>query len=241
MRHDTQNMEDAEMASLSSLTPAEERVLKEALRGLSVKELAEELFLTEATIKSHLAHIYSKLGVRGRVDLLAQFAATENGEETTQSTRRYRRIGRGDKEPEPPKTPWVIYGAVPGAIIVVLLLLVLTAWLVELLGVQMTTRTRVEQLMAADAVVELEFSGSALEVATVDGRHLEVAGVTAEEIRPLAAEHQIPFGIRAPGSDSLAGWQITLNLLPYAALMTAGWLGGVALFRAVAAGQRATA
>lgn len=237
----TQNTEDPDMASISNLTPAEARVFNEALRGLSVKELAEQLFLTEATIKSHLAHIYSKLGVRGRLDLLARFAASENGNDGSPSTARIRRNGRSGYEPGPPKTPWLAYGAVPGAILAGLLLFVLTVWLVETLSVQSTSRVRVEQLINADAVAALELVGGTLEVTTSDGRHLQVAGVTADEIRPLATEHEIPFAIRAPGSDSLAGWQITLNLLPYAALLIAVWLGAVALFRAVAARRSATA
>lgn len=165
------------MASLSNLTPAEERVFNEALRGLSVKELAERLFLTEATIKSHLAHIYSKLGVRGRLDLLARFAASENGNDGPPSTTRNRRNGRGGYEPGPPKTPWMAYGAVPGAIIAALLLFVLAVWLVETLSVQSTSRAQVEQLINADAVAELELAGGTLEVTTSDGQHLQVAGV----------------------------------------------------------------
>lgn len=239
--HRTQNTDDPDMTSLSNLTPAEERVFNEALRGLSVKELAEQLYLTEATIKSHLAHIYSKLGVRGRLDLLARFASSENGSGGAPSTARNRRNGHGGHESGPPKTPWMAYGAVPGAIIAALLLFVLTVWLVETLSVQNTSRAHVDQLINADAVADLELVGTTLEVTTSDGQHLEVAGVTADQIRPLATEHEIPFAIRSPGADTLAGWQITLNLLPYAALLIALWLGAVALFRTVAARRSATA
>jgi DNA-binding CsgD family transcriptional regulator len=60
---------------LGLLTPAEQRVLALAADGLSVREIAQTLVLTEATIHSHLSHIYAKLGVRGRVGLLAKLAA----------------------------------------------------------------------------------------------------------------------------------------------------------------------
>lgn len=231
--HGTQNTEHSDMATLSSLTPAEERVFNEALRGMTVKELAQRLYLTEATIKSHLAHIYSKLGVRGRLDLLARFSAHDNSDDGQASTPGHDRHAGGGYAPRPPKTPWMVYGAVPGAIIAALLLFVLTVWLVEALSVQSTSRAHVEQLIDADAVANLELVGDTLQVTTLGGQHLQVSGVSAEEIGPLAEEHEIPLGFRAPGSGSLAGWQITLNLVPYAALLIAVWFGAVAVFRTV--------
>jgi DNA-binding NarL/FixJ family response regulator len=36
-------------------------------QGLSNAELAQELFVSEATIKTHVARIFSKLGLRDRV------------------------------------------------------------------------------------------------------------------------------------------------------------------------------
>lgn len=56
------------------LTSAEQRVFALAAEGLSVREIAEMLVLAEATIHSHLSHIYAKLGVRGRVEMLARLA-----------------------------------------------------------------------------------------------------------------------------------------------------------------------
>jgi DNA-binding CsgD family transcriptional regulator len=58
-------------AVLERLTPAERQVLDLALEGLSARAIADELVLSEATIRSHLTRIYAKLGVRGRVELLA--------------------------------------------------------------------------------------------------------------------------------------------------------------------------
>lgn len=42
-----------------------------ALTGMSVREISEQLVVGESTIHTHLTHVYRKLGVRGRLDLLA--------------------------------------------------------------------------------------------------------------------------------------------------------------------------
>jgi DNA-binding CsgD family transcriptional regulator len=61
--------------ALERLSPAERRVFDLALRGLSTKEMADELALSEATIRGHLTRIYAKLEVQGRIELLARMAS----------------------------------------------------------------------------------------------------------------------------------------------------------------------
>jgi DNA-binding CsgD family transcriptional regulator len=61
------------IARLSALTPAEQAVLDQALTGVPARDIAEHLSLSEATVRSHLSSIYVKLGVSGRVALLAHF------------------------------------------------------------------------------------------------------------------------------------------------------------------------
>lgn len=61
----------------SALTTAERRVLDELLTGGSTREMARRLFVTDATIRTHLTRIYSKLGVRGRVELLARYVTPD--------------------------------------------------------------------------------------------------------------------------------------------------------------------
>ncbi|MEU8967831.1 response regulator transcription factor [Streptomyces monashensis] len=53
-------------ADLAALTPREREVLTLMGRGLSNTELATELTLSEATVKSHVARIFAKLSLRDR-------------------------------------------------------------------------------------------------------------------------------------------------------------------------------
>ncbi|RKO22347.1 DNA-binding response regulator [Pseudarthrobacter phenanthrenivorans] len=48
------------------LTPREAELLSLLTQGLSNRELGQRLFISEATVKTHLAHIYAKLGVDTR-------------------------------------------------------------------------------------------------------------------------------------------------------------------------------
>ncbi|MBM4468893.1 DNA-binding response regulator [Prescottella equi] len=49
-----------------ALTAREAELLSLLAEGLTNKELGKRLFISEATVKTHLAHIYAKLGVESR-------------------------------------------------------------------------------------------------------------------------------------------------------------------------------
>ncbi|MFI6083411.1 response regulator [Streptomyces sp. NPDC051217] len=53
------------------LSAREREVLELVARGTSNREIAAELFISEATVKTHLTHIYAKLGVKDRAAAVA--------------------------------------------------------------------------------------------------------------------------------------------------------------------------
>jgi DNA-binding CsgD family transcriptional regulator len=55
-----------------SLTPTELRVVTLVSEGLTNPQVAERLFIARGTVKVHLAHIFSKLGVSTRSELAAE-------------------------------------------------------------------------------------------------------------------------------------------------------------------------
>jgi DNA-binding NarL/FixJ family response regulator len=64
-------------AGLQNLTERELQIFQLLARGLSNAEIAEELYLSSATVKTHVARVLDKLGVRDRVQ--AVVVAYETG------------------------------------------------------------------------------------------------------------------------------------------------------------------
>jgi len=58
----------------ASLTPAEHEVVRLVCDGLANKDIATRLFVSPRTVQAHLAHVYTKLGVNSRVQLVQEAA-----------------------------------------------------------------------------------------------------------------------------------------------------------------------
>lgn len=56
--------------SPDALSAREREVLALAARGLSSKEVAQKLFISERTVQTHLASIYDKLGARNKTEAM---------------------------------------------------------------------------------------------------------------------------------------------------------------------------
>ena len=66
-----------ELTGARSLTAAEARTARLAAGGMSNRELAEHLFVTEKTVETHLTASYRKLGIAGRGELAAALGEEE--------------------------------------------------------------------------------------------------------------------------------------------------------------------
>lgn len=193
---------------LSSLSDREREVLVVALTGASAAAIAQELSLTEATVRSHLAHIYAKLEVAGRVELLARM----NGVPLPDAT-----AADGTQEPEPPSPgrARVRVGLLAAAIVAV----ALGAFAVLRPDLPPSTNlASVSQLVTEQHVRALDLRGDTLFVTTTDGRRFRVDGVTAQAADPLQAA-VFGQGVEvSAGGDTLATTLLmaTTGVLPAA-------------------------
>ena len=61
-------VEECTNAEEAVVSVCEEQILKRVLRGLSTREIADELVLSEKTVKHYMTNILQKLQVRNRVE-----------------------------------------------------------------------------------------------------------------------------------------------------------------------------
>ncbi len=62
------------LAGRDALTPSERRIAALAADGLTNRQIAQALFVTTATVETHLRHAFRKLDVRSRADLPAHLS-----------------------------------------------------------------------------------------------------------------------------------------------------------------------
>jgi ATP/maltotriose-dependent transcriptional regulator MalT len=58
-------------AGWESITPTEAQVIEQVVAGLTNPQIAERLIMSRATVKTHLVHVYAKLGISNRAELAA--------------------------------------------------------------------------------------------------------------------------------------------------------------------------
>ena len=61
---------DSEAAAIAKLTKREREVINLVAEGFKNREIAERLFISRATVRTHLTSVFVKLGVSGRVKLI---------------------------------------------------------------------------------------------------------------------------------------------------------------------------
>lgn len=67
-----QRLVERTMRPTEALSPREIEILQEVATGASNREVAKALFISEATVKTHLAHLFAKLGADNRTALVAR-------------------------------------------------------------------------------------------------------------------------------------------------------------------------
>ena len=171
---------------LAALSGREREVFDLALNGLSARAIADRLTLTEATIRSHLSRIYAKLGVSGRVELLAQL----NGRPPHQGSP----PSSPSIEPVPPRRRrmWLVVTALAVPLVIVSAG-ALFLWLRPDLPPS-TNLATVSKLVDQGQATSLDVRGDTLFVTTADGRHYRVDGVGQAAFGEIALRAEANIG-----------------------------------------------
>jgi DNA-binding NarL/FixJ family response regulator len=72
-----QKLKDTEEGRLQTLTPQEQRIFDLIGDGLSNRQIADEMYLAEKTVKNYISNLFSKLGISRRTQAAAMAARVE--------------------------------------------------------------------------------------------------------------------------------------------------------------------
>lgn len=56
----------------NKFTGKEGEIIKLVIEGMSNKQIAKRLFIAERTVKTHIGHIFAKVGIKHRADLTSE-------------------------------------------------------------------------------------------------------------------------------------------------------------------------
>ena len=96
-----QQAEDRHRSLLPSLTDRELDVLKLVAKGLSNREIAEELYISENTVKNHVRNILEKLQLHSRMEAVV-YAMREKLLDVDDASQA-RALRRRSAKPSPPR------------------------------------------------------------------------------------------------------------------------------------------
>ena len=60
---------DSDLAAQTALTPREREIVARVAEGMSNRQIAEQLFVSERTVETHVSHVLAKLGANTRTDI----------------------------------------------------------------------------------------------------------------------------------------------------------------------------
>lgn len=185
---------DLDPLDLSPLSEREREILSAAVAGLPAREIASRFTLSEATVRSHLASIYSKLGVTGRVELLARLHGAAPSLDAVPTSDPGQPDGSLAPDRRSRRRPFLILAA---AVVVTAALAIVTVATAQFIALRPDLPPRsdlatVSALVAAGGVTELSQAaelnrdGGTLTVTLMGGGRLRVDGVTYAEFQSLA-------------------------------------------------------
>ena len=167
---------DQPRLDLSSLTDREREIVAVAMSGLPVAAIAETIALSEATVRSHLAHIYTKLDVTGRIELLARVNGSLASAEPV--------------EPTPEALPPIHQRRRRRSTMITVAGVALAFVAMAVLRPDLPPSTdlaAVSRLVSERQVASLDLRGDRLFVTTIDGKRYRVDGAERSAVEALQA------------------------------------------------------
>mgnify|MGYP001442833503 CR=1 FL=1 len=76
-KNHNQIKKDHKLLTPYNLTPRETEIVLALLKGKSNKEIGNELYIEEGTVKQHLKIIFKKINIKSRAELISKISASK--------------------------------------------------------------------------------------------------------------------------------------------------------------------